>query len=106
VLNPILLPYLPGRAFSVKGFSIGIIIALFLLYIWGVNLQTWAGRIESLAWLLIIPAVAGYLAMNFTGCSTYTSLSGVKKEMRWALPAQIAASVAGFIIWITSRLIQ
>jgi acetyl-CoA decarbonylase/synthase complex subunit gamma len=61
---------------------------------------------ESLAWLLIIPAVAGYLAMNFTGCSTYTSLSGVKREMRWALPAQIAASVAGFVIWITSRLIQ
>jgi NAD-dependent dihydropyrimidine dehydrogenase PreA subunit len=26
--------------------------------------------------------------------------------MRWALPAQIAASVAGFVIWITSRLIS
>jgi hypothetical protein len=106
VLNPLLLPYLPGRAFSIKGFFIGIIIALLLLHIWDVNLQTWAGRTESLAWLLIIPAVAGYLAMNFTGCSTYTSLSGVKREMRWALPAQIAASAAGFVIWITSRLIS
>jgi acetyl-CoA decarbonylase/synthase complex subunit gamma len=106
VFNPILLPYLPGRAFSIKGFSIGIIIAILLLYIWGINLQTWTGRLDSLAWLLIIPAVAGYLAMNFTGCSTYTSLSGVKREMRWALPTQIAASVAGFVIWITSRLIQ
>jgi acetyl-CoA decarbonylase/synthase complex subunit gamma len=105
VLNPILLPYLPGRAFSFKGFSIGIIIALLLLYIWGVNLRTWSGKLDPLAWLLIIPAIAGYLAMNFTGCSTYTSLSGVKKEMRWALPAQIAASVIGFVIWITSRLI-
>jgi acetyl-CoA decarbonylase/synthase complex subunit gamma len=73
---------------------------------WGVNLRTWVGILDSLAWLLIIPAVAGYLAMNFTGCSTYTSLSGVKREMRWALPAQIAASVAGLLIWITSRLIQ
>jgi acetyl-CoA decarbonylase/synthase complex subunit gamma len=106
VLNPILLPYLPGRAFSVKGFSLGVIIALLLLYIWGVNLQTWAGRMESMAWLLIIPAVAGYLAMNFTGCSTYTSLSGVKREMRWALPTQIAACVIGFVIWITSRLMS
>jgi acetyl-CoA decarbonylase/synthase complex subunit gamma len=106
VLNPILLPYLPGRAFSIKGFSIGIIIALLLLYIWGINLQTWSGRLDSLAWLLIIPAVAGYLAMNFTGCSTYTSLSGVKKEIHWALPAQIAASVAGLLVWITSLLIQ
>jgi acetyl-CoA decarbonylase/synthase complex subunit gamma len=106
VLNPLLLPYLPGHAFSVKGFSIGIIIALLLLYIWGINLQTWAGIMEPLAWLLIIPAVAGFLAMNFTGCSTYTSISGVKREMRWALPTQIAASVAGLLIWITSRLLQ
>jgi acetyl-CoA decarbonylase/synthase complex subunit gamma len=106
VINPLLLPYLPGRAFSVKGFFIGVIIAIFLLYIWGFNLQTWAGITASLAWLLIIPAVAGFLAMNFTGCSTYTSLSGVKREMRWALPTQIAASVIGFVIWITSRLIQ
>jgi acetyl-CoA decarbonylase/synthase complex subunit gamma len=40
--------------------------------------------------------------MNFTGCSTYTSLSGVKKEMRWAVPAQIAGVALGAIFWITS----
>jgi acetyl-CoA decarbonylase/synthase complex subunit gamma len=106
VLNPLLLPYLPGRAFTVKVFSIGVIIAFLLLYLWGVNLQTWAGRITAIAWLLIIPAVAGFLAMNFTGCSTYTSLSGVKREMRWALPTQISAGAIGFVIWITSRLIS
>lgn len=106
VLNPLLLPYLPGRAFSIKGFSIGIITAVILLYLRDINLQAWPGRIESLAWLLIVPAVAGYLAMNFTGCSTYTSLSGVKKEMHWALPVQIAAGAAGLVIWLTSRLIS
>lgn len=105
VLNPLLLPYLPGRAFSTKGFSLGFVVALILLYLRDVNLQAWAGRSEALAWLLIIPAIAGFLAMNFTGASTYTSLSGVKKEMRWALPAQIAAGIAGFAVWITSRLI-
>jgi hypothetical protein len=105
VLNPLLLPYLPGRAFSVKGFTIGLIVALIVLYLRDMNLWIWAGRIETLAWLLMIPAVSAYLAMNFTGCSTYTSLSGVKKEMRWALPLQIAAGTLGLIIWITSRLI-
>jgi hypothetical protein len=105
VLNPLLLPYLPGRAFSTKGFSIGIVVALLLLYLRDVNLQIWAGRIEALAWLLIIPGISAYLAMNFTGASTYTSLSGVKKEMRWALPAEIAAVTAGLAVWITSRLI-
>ena len=100
VLNPLLLPYLPGRAFSVKGFSIGIVIALILLYLRDINLTAWSGRAEALAWFLIIPAMSGYLAMNFTGCSTYTSLSGVKREMRWALPLEIACGVLGIVMWI------
>lgn len=100
VLNPLLLPYLPGRAFSIKGFSIGIVIALMLLYLRDINLSLWPGKVEAMAWLLIIPAMAGYLAMNFTGCSTYTSLSGVKREMRWALPLEIACGAAGIVMWI------
>jgi hypothetical protein len=105
VLNPLLLPYLPGRAFSIKGFSIGFAIALILLYLRDINLSAWPGRVEAMAWLLIIPAVSGYLAMNFTGCSTYTSLSGVKKEMRWALPLEIACGVVGLVMWIGALLI-
>jgi len=100
VLNPLLLPYLPGRAFSIKGFSIGIFIALILLYLRNINLSVRPERIEAVAWLLIIPALSGYLAMNFTGCSTYTSLSGVKREIHWALPLEIACGVAGIIMWI------
>jgi acetyl-CoA decarbonylase/synthase complex subunit gamma len=105
VLNPLLLPYLPGRAFSIKGILIGIVIALILLYLRGINLTAWPGRAEAMAWLLIIPAVAGYLAMNFTGCSTYTSLSGVKREMRWALPLEIACGAVGIVMWIGAILI-
>jgi len=105
VLNPLLLPYLPGRAFSIKGFSTGFVIALILLYLRDINLSAWPGRIEALAWLLIIPAVSGYLAMNFTGCSTYTSLSGVKKEMRWALPLEISLGAVGVVMWIGAILI-
>jgi acetyl-CoA decarbonylase/synthase complex subunit gamma len=106
VFNALLLPYLPGRAFSVKGLSIGIVIALILLYLRNINLQAWPGRIETLSWLLIIPAISAFLAMNFTGGSTYTSLSGVKKEMRWALPLQIAAIAVGIVTWIGALLIS
>ena len=106
VFNTLLLPYLPGRAFSVKGLSIGIVIALILLYLRNINLQAWPGRIETLSWLLIIPAISAFLAMNFTGGSTYTSLSGVKKEMRWALPLQIAAIAVGIVTWIGALLIS
>ena len=106
VFNTLLLPYLPGRAFSVKGLSIGIVIALILLYLRNINLYAWPGRIETLSWLLIIPAISAFLAMNFTGASTYTSLSGVKKEMRWALPLQIIAGVVGIVTWIGALLIS
>jgi len=104
VLNPLLLPYLPGRAFTIKGFSVGLVVTLMLLYLRGMDLSAWPGRLETLAWLLIIPAISGYLAMNFTGCSTYTSLSGVNKEMRWALPLEITCFAVGIFMWLGALL--
>jgi hypothetical protein len=105
VIHPLLLPYLPGRAFSAKGLVLGAIVAGTMLSLQGAEWSTWAGRLGILAWLLIIPAVTAYLAMNFTGASTYTSLSGVNKEMRWALPTEIGMGLSGLIIWVASRLI-
>jgi len=105
VLTPILLPLLPGRAFSFKGCTIGVVAAFFLLIIRNPDLALWPGRLETLSWLLLIPALAAYLAMNFTGASTYTSLSGVKKEMQFAIPLEIGAGVAGAGLWLVSRFI-
>jgi acetyl-CoA decarbonylase/synthase complex subunit gamma len=59
-----------------------------------------------IAWALVILSAAGYLAMNFTGASTYTSLSGVKKEMRWALPFQIGGGVVGLALWVVSMAVE
>jgi len=105
VLTPILLPLLPGRAFSLKGCTIGVVAAFVFLIIRNPDLTFWPGRIETLSWLLLIPALSAYLAMNFTGASTYTSLSGVKKEMRIAIPLEIGAGVAGVGLWLVSCLI-
>jgi len=69
------------------------------------GVTTGADWLEMLAWLLIIPSISAFLAMNFTGASTYTSLSGVKKEMRWAVPFQISAGVLGFLLWLGSQFI-
>jgi multisubunit Na+/H+ antiporter MnhC subunit len=49
-------------------------------------------------------AVSSFVAMNFTGSSTYTSLSGVKKEMKLAIPLQIASSVIGLVMFIMGKL--
>jgi acetyl-CoA decarbonylase/synthase complex subunit gamma len=97
VLTPLLLPWLPGSAFSLKGLSLGVLAAfLFVAF-------RPATGLEMLAWLLLIPAASAFLAMNFTGASTYTSLSGVKKEMRWAVPFEIGAAVVGLGLWVGSN---
>ena len=105
VFTPLLLPWLPGRAFSLKGVSIGILAAVAFLALRGGDPVTTAGCLDIMSWLLLIPAATAFLSMNFTGASTYTSLSGVRKEMRWAVPLQIAAFVAGLGLWIGSRLL-
>ena len=102
VLTPILLPWLPGRAFSLKGLTMGLITAIILAAFWPGNFNNWGGRIEIIAWFFLIPAIAAYLAMNFTGASTYTSLSGVKKEMKWAVPLEIGGGVAGLLLWLSA----
>jgi acetyl-CoA decarbonylase/synthase complex subunit gamma len=105
ILSPLLLPWLPGRAFSLKGLVLGLIAAFLLVAFRFNEFNTLAGGVEMFAWILLIPAVSAYLAMNFTGASTYTSLSGVRKEMRWALPIQIGAGVIGIILWVGSHFI-
>lgn len=106
VLTPILLPWLPGRAFSMKGLPLGLACAAVFALLQAPNIETMGGVIETVSWMILIPAMATYLAMNFTGASTYTSLSGVRREMRVALPIQAGLGVFGFGLWIFSLLVS
>jgi len=98
VVAPIFLPLIPFRAFALKGALSGIIITGFM------NLFFAAPLPERIAMGLINIGIASFLTMNFTGSSTYTSLSGVKKEMKWAIPFQIASAAIGLIIFIIYKL--
>lgn len=103
VLTPLLLPWLPGRAFALKGLWPGLAAAaLWALLRWP-QAAAAVDTVEIIAWLMLIPAASAYLGMNFTGASTYTSRSGVKKEMQWALPAQIAAGAVGVLLWVGAQ---
>ncbi|MCX6237075.1 MAG: mercury methylation corrinoid protein HgcA [Bacteroidia bacterium] len=99
VIAPLLLPLVPFRAFTFKGAFWGVVITLVLNLLFKVPL------IESIAMGLINLSLASFMTMNFTGSSTYTSLSGVKKEMKWAIPFQIAFAVVGLILFIISKLV-
>jgi hypothetical protein len=56
--------------------------------------------LAALSGLLILSSISSFLAMNFTGSSTFTSLAGVKKEMRIAVPLQIAFASSGAVFMI------
>ncbi len=105
VLTPLLLPWLPGRAFALKGLWAGFLTAALLAVTRWPAATALDPRLEILAWVFMISAASAYLGMNFTGSSTYTSLSGVKREMRRAIPLEIAAGVVGVGLWATARFI-
>ena len=93
VLVPVLLPFIPGRALAWKGWLLGLLWAG--VYLWLISPAANWSRIA--AYLLLLPPLASFLAMNFTGSTTYTSLSGVVKEMRIAVPAQIISAGLGIL---------
>jgi hypothetical protein len=100
VLGPALLPWLPGRSFSFKGLIAGLLVGATVSL-----LKLTGSTVETIAWMVIIPTAASFLTMNFTGASTYTSLSGVRKEIRVAAPLQIVGAAVGLILWIAGRFV-
>jgi len=101
-LGPLLLPVLPFRGFSLKGAFAGLLTFIAALILTG----QWQISVYNLSMLLIYLAAGSFFTMNFTGASTYTSLSGVKKEMKYAVPAQLIALGSGFLLFVLSRFIQ
>ena len=84
ILFPILLPWLPTHDFSSKGFILGLALALpVTLVSWqgNVNAVWWVRALEAIAPLLVWPPVVAFLALNFTGSTTFTSKTGVQREI-------------------------
>ena len=105
VLTPLLLPWIPGRAFSLKGALVGLAGGALLLVLERHRAANLSDMLDVISWAILVVALSAYLAMNFTGASTYTSLSGVRREMRWAVPMQIAGGIMGLGLMVVSRLI-
>jgi acetyl-CoA decarbonylase/synthase complex subunit gamma len=101
LIGPLLLPWLPGRSFAVKGAITGLLWSLLFYTLAGG--PGWNAGVTA-AVFLALPAVSAFYTLNFTGCSTYTSRSGVKKEMRIALPAMGGALALGLLLLVAGRL--
>ncbi len=99
VLTPALLPWLPGRAFAVKGAVTGAVLGAALAWLWPF------GWLAGVSVGLFSVSACSFLGLMFTGCTPYTSASGVRSEMSWALPAQGALALVGIVGWLASRFV-
>jgi hypothetical protein len=97
----VLLPVLPFRQFGGKGLVAGWVVFASLVLLSQADLPPLA----LTGWFLLSGAISSYLAMNFTGSSTYTSLSGVRKEMRIFVPIQMALAGVGLTFVLISKFI-
>jgi hypothetical protein len=102
VLTPALLPCIPGRAFAWKGGLLGLLWTAG--YLGAAKRFRKGNRLMSAGEFLLLPAVSSFLAMNFTGASTYTSPSGVNKEMKKALPFIVGAAAIGGALTLGAHL--
>ena len=110
-LSPLLLPLLPFRSFAAKGFIAGALLTGGLFYI------SSTFTIPFLDWLMFhhnpwftgyaaifIPAASSFLTLQFTGSTTFTNMSGVYKEHKYALPLYIGAAVLAVIFSVVHKI--
>lgn len=100
-LTPLLLPFVPFRAFAVKGWITGFISVLLVQGILRITDKSLFAFIY-----LFFPLLSSYIALQFTGSTAFTGMSGVKKELRYALPLYKAAALISLVLLAISRLGQ
>ena len=104
VAVPCLLPWIPGRAFAVKGTLSGLVMGAAAVSAMAAN--PWLTLISGTSLILLAVVASSYVAMNFTGATPFTSPSGVEKEMRRAIPLQFVAALAATGLWIAAAFVR
>lgn len=96
LLVPLLLPWLPFRAFSLKGAVAGALGAVAAV------LWLPMGRFEAAGTALLMTAITSYMALNFTGATTFTTNAGARLEVRRALPPILVLAGAGTVLRVAA----
>jgi hypothetical protein len=118
VLFPLLLPWLPFRAFGLKGLVLGLGWAVLagLAGLGLMGLAPWHGAAAravppslwtglAAAALAAVPGIV-FLAMNFTGSSTFTNQAGATAEVKRGLPLLAASLGMGLAAGLASVLLR
>jgi hypothetical protein len=108
VLFPLLLPWIPTRLFSSKGFILGtaVVLPFILVLLAQTRAGIWQQALHVLPFALVMPSLTAFLALNFTGSTPYTSRSGVKHEIYTYIPWMAWLAGAGLVAAILSLIFR
>jgi len=98
-VSPLLLPIIPVRSFALKGVAVGLLSAAVIFLSQPLLFST---PLLTALLFLFAPTLSSFMMLNFTGSSTFTSPSGVKKEMKRAIPVYIGLSAISLVLLILS----
>ncbi len=91
------LPYLPFRSFALKSLLLALPLVVLVVSFPGVfHFPDHALVLGAHA--LFLAGITTFFGLNFTGCTTYTSLSGVRKETIYTLPVIALSTLAGLVL--------
>jgi CO dehydrogenase/acetyl-CoA synthase delta subunit len=101
-VTPVLLPFVPFRSFAIKGWIMGMLSMAAVIPLTG--LSPGNDVLLSLAAWLFFPAMSSYIALQFTGSTTFTGMTGVRKELKIGIPAYLAAAGLSLALTIVYKL--
>ncbi len=104
LLTPVLLPFVPFRSFALKGWIVGML-AVFLSMKLIAPLAQWNALLLAFTYLFF-PLLSSYIALQFTGSTTFTGMSGVRKELRIAIPVYLFAGTVSLLLLGAFKLIR
>jgi hypothetical protein len=94
---PALLPWLPFRAFALKGAVLGMAWGIASAAVSGDTAASGAGKV------LMVTPITAFIAMNFTGSSTFTCQPGAALEVRRGIVPMAASLLLGIGLSAAAR---
>lgn len=103
---PAVLPFLPGEDLTLKGMVLGMgLVTPFAFHQLLIGMD--AATLSAVgAEYLLLGAWLGYLGLNFTGSTPFTSRSGVRREIFTYIPRMVGMAVLGGALALASVLLH